>query len=137
MPRHAGRRRSSRATFERHVAEVAKLYSWRHHRGGATLTLDGYTDGFPQHVLLRGRRLLFLTIDDDLLPAEARWIDELAAAVVVEPRLVTVTDLSSVTELLRSPASRTTAGPPNRVASRDGNPATASLHPSPNRQEEE
>lgn len=99
----------SRTLTDRHVAELADLYGWRHHRGAASVTLDGYADGFPTHVLLRAGRLVFITITGAtgaLTPPQAAWTAELSAVTTVEARAIQRGELRTLTLLLRAgPAS--------------------------------
>lgn len=78
------------AAILRNIAELARLYGWRHHHGtpspGALAGL--YSPGFPTEVLARSDRLLFLVLGTSnggpLGPAEQAWVDALSGASHVE-----------------------------------------------------
>jgi hypothetical protein len=90
---------------ERYIAALAQLWGWRHHRTPApSLTPEGYADGFPGEVLLRGGRLLFVTIAAPggvLIPPAAAWAGGLEAASNIEALVLRREDLHPVRRALR------------------------------------
>lgn len=98
-------RRPSFAETEQAIGDLAELFGWRHHQGRFQgLTRVGYADGFPADVLLRGHRLLFVTIagaHGALTPPERRWLDEIASVTSVETLVIQRDDLHPLTRALR------------------------------------
>jgi hypothetical protein len=86
------------------IAELAAYCGWRHHHSGPSVTLDGFTDGYPSHTLVRGGRLLFVTFasrSGSLVVPERDWLEDLAAATSIETRVIRADDLRPLTRLLR------------------------------------
>lgn len=93
---------SARTLTDRHIAELAELYGWRHHHGTPSLTAAGYADGFPPHVLWREGRLVFITIAaPGLTGPAAAWASGLAEVRSVGIHVVARGDLRALTGLLR------------------------------------
>jgi hypothetical protein len=97
-------RRASRAELERRVRDLAETFGWRHHRTRHPgLTRLGYPDGFPSDTLVRGGRLIFVSIagaGGTLTPAESRWVEELRQVRSVEAHALDRDDAGSVARLL-------------------------------------
>lgn len=82
---------------------MAEAYGWRHHRartGG--LTSKGFADGFPPEVLVRGNRLIFVTLtaDGSLTAGERAWIDDLDRIPDIEVYVITRGDLHLLATIL-------------------------------------
>lgn len=106
---------SGRTLTDRHIAELAELYSWRHHGGAPRVTAEGYTDGFPAHVLVRAGRLVFVAIARPGLAApEREWAEDIAAVRAVEIHVVERGELRRLTSVLRpgAPSSGEPRAPP-------------------------
>lgn len=101
------RRRASRTELERHLADLAETFGWRHHRTRCPgLTRDGYADGFPGDTLLLDERLVFVSILGSrgaLTTPESRWIEELSQVRSVEVRTFGRDDLAGIAAVLRRP----------------------------------
>ena len=105
-----------RVEIERQIAELARSCGWRHHHPRAPgRTADGYVDGFPTEVLLRGGTLVLATLSSPrgkLSAPELAWIEELGRVSAVEPFLVDETTLPELArklvtgELRRTPTPR-------------------------------
>jgi hypothetical protein len=80
-PRTWRTRQLSRDELSRHIGDLADALGWRHHQSWSPgLTTLGYADGFPTHVLLRGPRLLVVTVlseNASMTSNEAAWHNEL------------------------------------------------------------
>lgn len=112
---------SGRTLTDRHIAELAELYGWRHHHAPPSLTAEGYTDGFPSHVLLRAGRLVFVAIagpTGKLVRPEDAWAQELLEVTAVEMCVVPRGELRPLSHLLRTdePRAVSAAGEPRRRA---------------------
>jgi hypothetical protein len=77
-----------RSETERHIAELAVAFGWRHHRTRCSgLTREGFADGFPHDVLIRDGHLLFVFIarpSGALKGPEAAWAVDLEAITSAE-----------------------------------------------------
>jgi hypothetical protein len=110
-------RRTPRREVERHIADLARAYGWRHHRARCPgLTAEGYADGFPLDVLLRDGRLLFVAIRGATLSRpQTAWLEELVSVTAID---VLVVDTADPAPLARALASGRQAQPVAAAAMR-------------------
>jgi hypothetical protein len=116
---------SRTALSDRYVAELAALYGWRHHCGGPSLTLEGYTDGFPPHALLRNGRLVFVMFaggNGSLLPTESAWAHGLVEATSIDVCVIENGDLRPLTDAIRRPARPSSHAPSHNGGGRAARP---------------
>jgi hypothetical protein len=120
--------RATRSRIERSVSELADSLGWAHHRPRCPgLDPEGYADGFPPYVLVRGGRLVFVMVRsrEGLTRPEAVWVERLAAVRAVEV-LVVFDELGSLARLLtRRPTSNGSQSARERRADGDRRPVGA------------
>jgi hypothetical protein len=101
-PTTAAHRSLSRGGALRAIGEAARACGWRQHNAGyGGRTANGYADGFPDIVLIRGDRLVFLTlaIGAGVTPPAGEWLDALnhqplyPEAHIIDPRRFAVAEL--------------------------------------------
>jgi hypothetical protein len=101
--------------IERHISDLALAFGWHHHHARyAGRTRDGYADGFPSDVLLRGGRLVLITVagtNGVLSDPELGWAEALSATPTVEMLIVDRGDLKPLTNALRAPGGQSGAIP--------------------------
>jgi hypothetical protein len=97
---------SRHTSTDRQIAELARFYRWRHHSTSPVLTLDGRSDAFPTHALVKGHRLLFVTCAarGRLLRSQRQWLESLARVTEVQPLVIEAQDLRELTQILRGTA---------------------------------
>ena len=109
----------SRSELQQHIAQAAELFGWHLHRSRRpALAADGYPDGFPNEVLIRDGRLVFIALasrSGRLSRRETRWLDELGSARSVETHVFRPQELAQVSAALRPrPTSVEEQAPPRR-----------------------
>lgn len=93
------------------VLDLARLLGWRvaHFRPARTergwrTPVEGDGAGFPDLVLVRGRRLVFAELKGPrgrVTPAQSEWLRALSAVETVETAIWTLSDWDAIEEALR------------------------------------
>lgn len=98
--------RITRQDVLRQISEIAELCDWRHHRSRVDgLTRAGYADGFPTDVLVRGNRLILVTVGHGLgrlTPAQSSWVRDLESVTAVSVFAVDESNTAQLIDALRA-----------------------------------
>jgi hypothetical protein len=101
--------RFSRRDLEKHIANLARLFGWRHHHDVGGRTAQGYADGFPSETLIRRDRLMFAFLTSrrgGLIPPEQAWLEALRDVTTVEVHAFGPGDTADVSDVLRAEEGR-------------------------------